>query len=43
MELLTGTAMVVVRDTKESLDKWYACDHPYDKAQFEEAMEIFLA
>ena len=41
VELPTGTAMVVVRDPKESLDKWYASDHPDDKAHFEEAMEIF--
>ena len=37
----TGTAMVVVRDPKESVDKWYASDHPDNKAHFEEAMEIF--
>ena len=41
VELPTGTAMVVVRDPKESLDKWYASDHHDDKAHFEEAMEIF--
>jgi|TARA_B100001939_G_C16755534_1_gene536025 hypothetical protein len=41
VELPTGTAMIVVRDPKESLDNWYASDHPDDKAHFEEAMEIF--
>ena len=41
VELPAGTAMVVVRDPKESLDKWYASDHPDDKTHLEEAMKIF--
>ena len=41
VEVPTGTAMVVVRDPKESLDKQYASDHPDEKEHFEEAMEIF--
>ena len=41
VELPAGTAMVVVRDPKESLDKWYASDNPDDKAHLEEAMKIF--
>ena len=41
VELSAGTAMVVVRDPKESIDKWYASDHPDDKAHLEEAMKIF--
>ena len=41
VELPTRTAMVVIRDPKENLDKWYASDHADDKARFEEAMEIF--
>ena len=38
--LPTGPAMIAVRDPKESLDKWYASEHPDDKAHFEEAMKI---
>ena len=41
VELHSGTAMIVVRDQKESLDNWYASDHPEDKGHFEEAMKIF--
>ena len=41
VDLPTGTAMIVVRDPKESLDNWYASDHPEDKGHFEEAMKIF--
>tara|TARA_S200000501_G_scaffold334963_1_gene339317 strand:- start:276 stop:659 length:384 start_codon:yes stop_codon:yes gene_type:complete len=41
VELPTGTAMIVVRDPKESLDNWYASDHPDDKGHFAEAMSIF--
>ena len=41
VDLPTGTAMIVVRDPKESLDNWYASDHPDDKGHFEEAMKIF--
>ena len=41
VDLPSGTAMIVVRDPKESLDNWYASDHPVDKGHFEEAMKIF--
>ena len=41
VDLPSGTAMIVVRDPKESLNNWYASDHPEDKGHFEEAMKIF--
>ena len=41
VKLPTGTAMIVVRDPKESLDQWYQSDHPDDKGHLEEAMRIF--
>ena len=41
VKLPTGTAMIVVRDPKESLDQWYQSDHPDDKGHLEEAMKIF--
>ena len=41
VKLPTGTAMIVVRDPKESLDKWYQSDHPDEKGHLEEAMKIF--
>ena len=41
VKLPTGTAMIVVRDPKESLDQWYQSDHPDDKSHLEEAMKIF--
>ena len=37
----TVTAMIVVRDPKESLDQWYQSDNPDDKGHLEEAMKIF--
>ena len=40
-ELPTGTAMIVVRDPAESLEKWMKSDHPDDKGHLEKAMEIF--
>ncbi len=41
VKLPTGTAMIVARDPKESLDKWYQSDHPDEKGHLEEAMKIF--
>ena len=41
VKLPTRTAMIVVRDPKESLDQWYQSDHPDDKDHLEEAMKIF--
>ena len=40
-KLPTGTAMIVVRDPKESLDKCYQTDDPSDKGYLEEAMKFF--
>ena len=33
--------MIVMRDPKESLDKWYQSDQWDDKGHLEEAMKIF--
>ncbi len=41
VKLPTGTAMIVVRDPKESLDNWYQSDHLDDKGHLAEAMKIF--
>ena len=41
VELPTGTAMIVVSDPAESLEKWMQSDHQDDKSHLEEAMQIF--
>ena len=41
VKLPTGTAMIVVRNPKESLDNWYQSDHPDDKGHVDEATKIF--
>ena len=41
VKLPTGTAMIVVRDPKESLDKWYQSEYRDNRGHLEEAMKIF--
>ena len=41
VKLPNRTAVIIMRDPKESLDKWYKSDHRDGRGHLEEAMKIF--